>query len=133
MASNTVKQKVLVGNQKQGLAGLLIRFFKGQTTTDAGSWVKMAGADYAKFQIRGITTGTLQIWGINPDVTDEGEQEVLPTDETGAIQMGSNITADGIVEFEGKELMAYMKVKITVATSIDLDVIANVKRSGKAL
>lgn len=125
--------KVMSSNIKTGEVDQLIQFFNGETSTQVGEWAKMGLVHDAILQIRGITTGTVQVWGINPGIDANGNVEALPSDETGAEQIGANITADGIVSYEGKELPMYVKVKITVDTIIALDAVMRVRKQGKGI
>lgn len=131
MAVDDIKYEDSVTNIRTGMVDQVIRVYKAATAVNAGKWIDVRGVESAYFQIRGITTGTVQVWGINPDIDDNGTLEARPADETGAVQIGSDITADGVVKFDRHELPAFIKFKISVATSISLDVVGRVLRHGK--
>lgn len=126
MATNSVKYKDIGG--RDGFLDQLIRFYDGEVSTETGTWVSMAGVESLYLTVEGITTGTVQVWGINPTVKDDGSLDALPSDETGAHQIGSDITADGVVKFEKQDLPAYIKLKITAAGDIALDAVGRARR-----
>jgi hypothetical protein len=59
--------------------------------TEDGVWVNIEGLSPFSIHVSGITTGTVQIRGSN-DAT-------VPANNTDDIQLGSDITADGITEY----------------------------------
>jgi hypothetical protein len=56
------------------------------TSTASGDWIEVRGLGSGSIQTIGITTATVQIRGSNSPITPEGD----------GVQIGSNITADGL-------------------------------------
>src|SRR3990172_2051234 len=88
--------------------------YTDKTTTDNGEWLNMLGVRYANVVVNGITTGTVNLRAWNgstaPAATEHGEE------------LKAALTADGMWTLEQKEIPAFMKVYISVATTITLDV-----------
>lgn len=72
-----------------------------------GEWIAMDGVRPFSVQVTGITTATVQVRGSNAPTK--------PADNTHGFQLGSNLTADGVVAVETP--VRWVKVQVTVWTS----------------
>lgn len=102
--------------------------YSAETGTDDGEWIDMKGVDEAHYEIKGITTGTLDWYGSNastaPDVTDDTENQYgIATNVTTLVK---SMTADGKFVIPSYLMPRWVKLTITDATSISLTV--NLKR-----
>lgn len=62
------------------------------TSTAAGKWVEVRGYKNFTLDVSGITTATIQLRGSNA--------KTKPSDTDDGRQVGANVTADGITNFE---------------------------------
>jgi len=102
----------------------LVPLYTDHTTTDNGDWISMAGVEYVNYVVNGITTGTVLFRGWNgatePAATEHGEAVYgVATDGSTLV---ATLTADGTISFSGSQIYRWMKVYISVATTITLDV-----------
>jgi len=82
----------------------LMTIISGETSTTNGVWFDTAGYEAMSFHVEGISGETVEVHGSNkPD---------KPSDADDEIQMGSDITADGI--FAILTPLAWTKVLINV-------------------
>lgn len=77
------------------------------TATEDGQWINIEGLAPFSIHVSGITTGTVQIRGSN--------DASKPADNTDDIQLGSDITADGITEYTVP--VRWIKSKVSAYTS----------------
>ena len=84
--------------------------------TTSGAWVDTrVYGDKAVLHIAGITTATVQIYGSNADTQ--------PADATDGVQIGSDLTADGLWDLG--TLPCFVKAKVSAHTTATI--IANLK------
>ncbi len=94
-------------NRANGVSYLRATLLDAIVATGNGEWIDVSGLKSYNIHTSGITTATLQIRGSN-DVTK-------PSDATHDIQLGSNITADGMKQFTTP--LKWLKLRVTVWTS----------------
>jgi hypothetical protein len=78
-----------------------------KATTTTGHWIDWRGYAQGTLHVTGITTATLQVYVSNA--------ATVPADGTDAIQLGSNITANGVSTIVGP--YRWVKVKVSSWTS----------------
>ena len=98
--------------------------YTDKTTTDNGEWIDMSGVEYCNYVVNGITTGTVVFNGWNgstaPAATEHGEPALgIASSESTLV---SSLTADGVICFPHYAIFRFMKCRISVATTITLDV-----------
>ena len=108
------------GTREESVAAL----YTNKTTTDNGEWIDMTGVESVNYVVNGITTGTVLFRGWNgataPAATEHGEAAYgVATSEATRV---AQLTADGVIAFPKESIFRFMKVYISVATTITLDV-----------
>lgn len=75
-----------------------------------GEWIYIGDFDAWTLVVTGITTATVQVWVSNvpQDSSEQSNQE---------IQLGANITADGLREMGATERYAWLRVKVSAHTA----------------
>lgn len=82
-------------------------FATAAVATNSPSWVYVGNRAALTIQTRGITTATVKVYGSN--------REEDPGTGVNDVQIGADITADGIVRIEGP--YRWIKAKITAWTA----------------
>ncbi len=91
-------------NRVQGVTTMKATLLDAIVATGNGEWIDVSGLEKYNIHTSGITTATLQIRGSN--------DETKPSDATHDIQLGSDITADGMKQFTTP--LRWLKVRVTV-------------------
>jgi len=107
-----------------------IHLYTNHTTTDTGTWIDMSGVESCNYEVNGITTGTLLFHGSN-ETSDPGTsvhaQDLYGITTDGAAFV-KTMTADGLISFPQHMIYRWMKVRVSVATTITLDIILKMVR-----
>ena len=79
----------------------------GHVATTDGTWFDIHGLREYAIEASGITTGTIQLYGSNATTR--------PVDGTDGVQLGSNITANGLKQFTTP--LRWIKAKVSAWTA----------------
>ena len=102
--------------------------FDAETGTSDGEWIDMAGVEEASYEVKGITTGTVNWYGSNaytaPAVDDDTEDQYGIATNTSTLV--KSMTADGKFTIPYYLMPRWVRMNISAASSISLTV--NLKR-----
>ena len=103
----------IVQTRVNGNSVLNAKLLDAIVATGNGEWIDVRGLKSYNIHTSGITTATIQVRGSN--------DEARPSDATHDIQLGSDITADGMTQFTAP--VRWIKARVTVWTSGTITVI----------